>query len=373
MLPQIYRIVIDCGCLGFDPKLLKTAINRVQDNTHLIVCSDIRRGCQFKRSYTLPKEVVSRKMKKYVTPNGQLVIEFCYLDTPTSLALNLQPKICNAPEGKCVHVHVPIPDFVDPSKVQLQVKGRELIVRLEERIIPHCDSAGRVLYHNRVKLPDNTNVSAISAKSDKHKLTIVAPVVVKGVGKAAPISQQLREITIHRKLRHRLTRTATGGEERKVPVTGGVEKISPIGKKQAVTPTKAGRAISPSAEKKQQQQVTTGAQKKKTTTAISAEKLQQKPTVPSQKKQKKQAVETQKLAGTTAEKKKTPAPISGEGEKGSDILKKVFETGTEGKKSPTGQRSPPHMTESEQQQQGQSSSNIGSVLGLGQSEHRQHQ
>lgn len=334
-LPQKYRIVIDCT--GFNPNTLKTCIKCVQDNKHLIIFSDMKKGRQFKRSYTLPKEVETKKLTKFVTPNKQFVVEFCYLDTPNCLDINLQPKICKVPEGKCVHVNVPIPEFVDPAKVLLHVKGRELIVRHEERLIPYGDSCCRVMYHNRVKLPENTNVNAIKAKSDKHKLTILAPVgnVTKGT-----ISQQLRNIPIQRKLRHRKMRSVSRDvDESKVAMKG--ESI--IGKQQ-----KLKKPVTPLT-------------KSKTTTIGKKLPITQKSTI-SEKKPiniagkstvsgKKSAVEP-----TTSKKKsksKTSTTISGQTEhspvrsteKGSDILKKVFDTsdttqkrsGSEERKKQTGE------------------------------------
>lgn len=320
-LPQKYRIVVDCT--GFNPNTLKTCIKCVQDNKHLIIFSDLKKGRQFKRSYTLPKEVETKKLTKFVTPNKQFVVEFCYLDTPNCLDIDLQPKICKVPEGKCVHVNVPIPDFVDPAKVLLHVKGRELIVRHEERLIPCGDSCCRVMYHNRVKLPENTNVNAIKAKSDKHKLTILAP--VGGVTKGA-ISQQLHSIPIQRKLRHRKMKSVSEGgrvsmekkgesiigkqQKLKKPVTPLTKpKTSPIeGKKLPITPK------STISEKKPID--ITGK------STVSGKKPEVEPVTTSKKKSKSKS------------KTSTTTPISGatehspvrSTEKGSDILKKVFDT-----------------------------------------------
>jgi hypothetical protein len=111
LLPQKYRIVIDCTGI-VDPNSLKTNIKCVQDCKHLIVSSNLKKGRQFKRSYTLPVECDVKKMTKFVTPRGQLVMEFNYMDTPLSLAISPQHEICTTAEhGKCVHIKVPIADF----------------------------------------------------------------------------------------------------------------------------------------------------------------------------------------------------------------------------------------------------------------------
>jgi len=386
-LPQKYRIVIDCK--GFNPNTLKTSLKCVQDNKHLIIYSDIKKGVQFKRSFTLPKEVETKKMKKFVTPNKQFVVEFCYLDAPQCLDIDLVPKICNMPEGKCVHVNAPIPDFVDPLKVQLHVKGRDLIVRLEERLIPIGDSCCRVVYHNRVKLPDNVDVSAIKAKSDKHKLTILAP-----VGKVATkgaISQQLREIPIQRKLRHRKKAALSRGVgESKLPMEkkGGESMIGKQQQKQKkqVTPS---TKTAPSEKKEPITSKPTISEKKPT--GIVDKPEEKKPDVSKpidvgdvttseqkkkQKKKKSKAKSTAVSSTTAATPTSTSTPVSEEQQKkdvtrhspphsperstgkGADILKNIFETSGQGTTQQTSEsqqtsdisgRLPPNVTSDTQQ------------------------
>jgi hypothetical protein len=320
LLPQKYRIVIDCTGIC-DPNTLRTNIKRVQDNKHLIVSSDLKKGCQFKRSYTLPHECETAKMTKYVTPQGQLVIEFNYMDVPLSLAIVPQHEICTTAEhGKCVHVRVPVADFVEPAKVKVHVKGRNLFVHFEERIVPFGDFCSRVIYHTRIQLPQNVNLNTITAKSDKHKLTILAPIGVKK-GVTAPISQQLRDIAVKRKLRHRKARAVSVGAEEKQkvsPVVSGEKKpqVQPsIGKKQKKTPletpvTKPETPISG-------QQVPTISKKQQKKQALLGKKPeeQQKPSIlkPEEKlkelekkqpQEQKPSVTAEQLPGVTSEEKK---------------------------------------------------------------------
>jgi len=228
LLPQKYRIVIDCTGI-VDPNLLKTNIKCVQDCKHLIVSASNlkqqgRQQQQFKRSYTLPVECDVKKMTKFVTPQHQLVIEFNYMDVPLSLAIMPEHEICSTAEhGKCVHIKVPIADFVEPAKVKVHVKAKDLFVHFEERIVPVGDWCARVIYHTRVQLPQNVNFQAITAKCDKHKLTILAPIGVQQKGQQ-PISKELHDIAVKRKLRHRKARAVSVGAEQKQPVVGGVDK-----------------------------------------------------------------------------------------------------------------------------------------------------
>jgi len=276
LLPQKYRIVIDCKGI-VEPNSLKTNIKCVQDCKHLIVMSDVKKGRQlFKRSYTLPVECETKKMTKFVTPQQQLVIEFNYMDVPLSLAISPEHEICTTPEhGKCVHVRVPIADFVEPAKVKVHVKARDLFVHFEERIVPHGDFCSRVIYHTRVQLPRNVDLNGITAKSDKHKLTILAPIGVKSKGGvSAPISQQLRDIAVKRKLRHRKARAVSVGAEQKQQQQ--VPSVVTDQKKKQVQPS-----IS---DKQKKTPLDTS-----TTTPISGQQQQQQPLI-SKKKQKKQSL-----------------------------------------------------------------------------------
>jgi len=296
LLPQKYRIVIDCTGI-VDPNALKTNIKCVQDCKHLIVSSNLKKGRQFKRSYTLPPECDVKKMTKFVTPQGQLVIEFNYMDVPLSLAISPEHEICTTAEhGKCVHIKVPIADFVEPAKVKVHVKARDLFVHFEERIVPVGDWCSRVIYHTRVQLPQNVNLGAITAKCDKHKLTILVPIGVNKGGQQA-ISQQLHDIAVKRKLRHRKARAVSVGAEQKqqvpTPVTGEKKKE----KKKQVLPS-----ISGEKQKTPLETPTT-----KPTTPIGG---QQEPTI-SKKKQKKQQTlldkPEQKPSILKPEEKKTPS------------------------------------------------------------------
>jgi len=275
LLPQKYRIVIDCTNI-VDPNSLKTNIKCVQDCKHLIVSSNLKQGRQqFKRSYTLPVECDVKKMTKFVTPQRQLVIEFNYMDVPLSLAIAPEHEICTTAEhGKCVHVKVPIADFVEPAKVKVHVKSRDLFVHFEERIVPCGDFCSRVIYHTRVQLPQNVNLNAITAKSDKHKLTILAPIGVKK-GQQQQISKELHDIAVKRKLRHRKARAVSVGAEQKQPVVADKTK-----KKQQVQPS-----IKPSisGEKQKRTPLDTSLPTVKPTTPIGG----QESTI-SKKKQKKQ-------------------------------------------------------------------------------------
>lgn len=331
-MPQKYRIHI--GCTGISPSALKTKVKCVGDQAHLIVSGQERRGKEgvtreFKRSFTLPTNVQCKNMCKFVTPAGGFVVEIPFQDTITSLDIDLSTKICKVPEGRIVMVRVPIPDFVDPAKVQLSLKGRELIVRFEERLAQCGDCVSRVFFYNRVTLPENTNLNQLSAKSDKHRLIITAPVRCG----TKTISTGLRTIPIQRKLRQRKGVKAV---EPQREISGGVEKKK---KQQPVTPKKKQQGE----KKKNVVPTTVGGEKKKTISPkASGTKLSELGRISSQQRiagqQESQVGKKEKESSST--KKKSTTKKEGSVEKGSDILKKVFgtERGTTGSES-TQQRS----------------------------------
>lgn len=305
-MPQKYRIVVACPNLSASS--LKAQIKRSSgsEQSHLVVFG----GKQFKRSFTLPKQVECNKMTKFVLPTGQLCVEFPFLEVPTSLDITLSPKIFKSPEGRIMSLCVPIPRFVDPSKVQLQTKGREIIVRFEQRC-DSCECVSRVYFYNRVTLPDSVDMNSLKCKSDKHRLMITAPFSgVTGVAK-------LRVIPIQRKLRHR---KVVGVQDEKMPrVSGNVmqEKkkgpVSPI-------PIPDKKAVTPNFP-----------QKKRTVMKTPIEKLN-----PIYKIEKPIGGISNKPINIEKKKKSTKKTTSDAssggltgylGEKGSEILKKVFGTG----------------------------------------------
>lgn len=360
-MPQKYRILIGCTPEGVSPSSLKTQVKCVGEQRHLIVSGgqqsgrQAMHGTQFKRSFTLPPQVDTKKMSKCVTPMGAFCVEFPFLEAPTRLGIQLRPQICNTSEGEVVMVRVPIPDFVDPAKVQLQLKGnKEIIVRFEERLVK-CDCVQRVFYYNRVVLPEGVNVSQLKAKSDKHRLIITAPVRTQ----TKEICKGLRTIPIQRKLRQRQGGVKAVSVEQRKKISGGVEK-----KKQLpVTPT----------QKKKQMPSTTTEEKKKpispkpispkaSGTKLSEQaKITSKKGISTEKKgisteetREKSPISTEKKSEKKSSSKKKSTSTSTQEGKGSDILKKVF--GTE---SGTGTQS--SKKETSPQRQGQTSS-VGEVL-----------
>lgn len=69
-----------------------------------------------------------------------------------------------------------LPENVDPSKVTVTLKDRDLIVKAEDKI-EERDRMSQFSYYKRSTLPENTDVNALTCSLDNSKLTITAPIV----------------------------------------------------------------------------------------------------------------------------------------------------------------------------------------------------
>jgi HSP20 family molecular chaperone IbpA len=67
-----------------------------------------------------------------------------------------------------------LPENVDPNKVTVTCKDRDLIVRAEDKI-EEKDRMSQFSYYKRSTLPDHTDFSKISCSLDKNKLSVTAP------------------------------------------------------------------------------------------------------------------------------------------------------------------------------------------------------
>jgi len=311
-MPQKFRILIDCS--SCNPKSLKTHIKTVNEQKHLIVCADEQKGkkcepsyiCkQFKRTYTLPKQVDVNKMISFVTPNGQFVVEFPLQEVVCCLDIDMVPKIEKTPQGRVVSLRVPIPLNVDPAKVTLTVKGRDVILRFEDRFGTE-DCVSRVYFYNRCTLPESADLNKIKCCADKHRLIITAPL------RTDVTTWQSREIPIQRKIRHKTLLATTGG------ISG--QKQSTQQKNKNVLSSSSSKVTSRS-----KSPITTEQQQKK-----SSIKTDQKPPIKSeQQKQKSPIKDTTQQTSTGIGKKQKKSTT---GETGSDILKSVFGSGSQTEK-----------------------------------------
>lgn len=135
-VPQKYRITVDCS--GYSPKSIKTDIKHnklvVQGREEQKQEHGDFSSREFRKTYELPANCDMDKIVSFMS-GGRLVIEVPLKETQASPNADLIPQIVDNKDGsKNVSVKFSIPANIDPSKVQVSVKDRDLIFRAEDRV-----------------------------------------------------------------------------------------------------------------------------------------------------------------------------------------------------------------------------------------------
>jgi len=181
-VPQKYRISVDCA--GFNPDSIKTELKE-QDGKHVLLIhgresAGVKTGDDYfrkeiKKTFVLPDSIELDKMTSFMTPNGQFVVEFPLRETEAMPNLGLLPQIQDTASGKQLSMQIPLPQNIDPNKVQVSVKDRDLIMRVEDKS-ESPDSYSRVHIYTRTTLPENTDFSKLKCTFDNNLLSVTAPV-----------------------------------------------------------------------------------------------------------------------------------------------------------------------------------------------------
>jgi len=210
-------------------------------------------------------------------------------------------------------LRVPIPLNVDPAKVTLTVKGRDVILRFEDRFGTE-DCVSRVYFYNRCQLPDNTDLNKIKCCADKHRLIITAPL-------RTDVTCQSRQIPIQRKIRHK-TLLSTGQQDMNISSSRQkqlTQQQQQQKKKNVLSSTSRSKSpITTEQKKKSSIKSSSLEQKQKSTSPIKSSLEQQK-----QRSPIKDTTSTN-ISGKQKQKKST---ITSEEKTGSDILRSVFGSG----------------------------------------------
>jgi len=92
---------------------------------------------------------------------------------------DLMPKITETTGGgKEVSLNVFVPENIDPSKVHVSIKDRDLIIRAEDRV-EKPDGFTRFHYYKRSTLPENTDFNTLKCHYEHGKITITAPLTTE--------------------------------------------------------------------------------------------------------------------------------------------------------------------------------------------------
>ena len=179
-VPQKYRITLDCT--GYNPSSIKTEISgnkiNVSGREEEKFSGDNYSIKEFKKSYELPSNAESNKLASFMTSNGQLVIEVPLKSLGDLSNLSNQeelfPKISD--DGKTISLSINLPENVDPAKISVTCKDRDLIVKAENKIETK-DSMSQFSFYKSSTLPDNTDVNKLTCSLDKNKLSVTAPLL----------------------------------------------------------------------------------------------------------------------------------------------------------------------------------------------------
>lgn len=177
-VPRKYRITVDCA--GYNPTSLKTDIQ----GKNLIVTGkeDIKEKTgdfsskEFRKTYKLPDNTETDKLVSFVTPMGQLVVEVPLKVERGTMEQDLMPQITDTKEGgKMVTMKCTVPQGVDPNKMTVTVKDRDLIIKAED-VQEKPDTVSRMFYYKRCTLPETTDVNALKCHLEgTNQLKIEAP------------------------------------------------------------------------------------------------------------------------------------------------------------------------------------------------------
>jgi HSP20 family molecular chaperone IbpA len=184
-VPQKYRITVDCA--GYDPKSISTKIvgdklivkGSEGDEAPTKGAEDDYHHRSFKRTIQLPNMIEKDRMTSFMDKSGTLVIDFPYREE-NILALNPQdmlPKIVDAPDGHghLVNLNINLPCHVDPKRVQVTAKDRDVIVHAEDK----CEIPNGVRtfsYYRRTTMPSHTDMKSLKCYFDgDSKMSIIAP------------------------------------------------------------------------------------------------------------------------------------------------------------------------------------------------------
>lgn len=179
-VPQKYRISIDCA--GFSPSSIKTEF---KDGNKLAVwgCEETKQDQQgdyskreFRKTYELPTNIEKEKMVSFMTSAGnKLIIEFPLKETKQFSSQSLLPQIIDNKDGsKMVTMKFSVPSNVDPNKVNVSVKDRDLIVRVEDKV-EKPDGISKFHYYQRTTLPENTQFDKLKCVQENNTITATAP------------------------------------------------------------------------------------------------------------------------------------------------------------------------------------------------------
>ena len=181
-VPKKYRVSLDCE--GFNPKSIKT---EVKDGKLIITGHEGKEAesqdgdfsvRQFRKTYPLPEGVETDKLVSFMTTSGKLIVEIPIKEEQKTQDKSLAtgfPQIVEGENGqKNVAIKLNLPKSIDPSKLSVTCKDRDLIVQAEN-VNEKEDSRSQTFYYQRTTLPENTDFNSLKCMFENNQLSITAP------------------------------------------------------------------------------------------------------------------------------------------------------------------------------------------------------
>jgi HSP20 family molecular chaperone IbpA len=180
-VPEKYRITVNCA--GYKPESIKT---EVKDNK-LVVSgieefkdkdSDDFSKKEFKKSYKLPENAEVDKLSSFVA-GKHLVVEVPLKQKEAEKIEEEQedcfPKIVDGENGsRRVKLDTFVPKGIDPSKLSVTCKDRDLIIKAEDKV-EGDGTFSQTYFYKHYRLPENTDFNALKCELKDNKLSIQAP------------------------------------------------------------------------------------------------------------------------------------------------------------------------------------------------------
>lgn len=156
-VPQKYRVSVDCR--GFKPESIKI---EMKDHHKMIISGHEEQRVsgedyssrRLKKTVQLPANSDAKNMVSFMTRDGHLIVEVPLTESKGHSVNDLLPKIVDLKNGgKEVQMKFTVPENVDPTKVTVSVKDRDIILRAEDRT-DKSDTMTRVFFY-KVKINFN--------------------------------------------------------------------------------------------------------------------------------------------------------------------------------------------------------------------------
>jgi len=176
-VPQKYRITVDI--FGYSPESIKTewvnnklVVTGKEEVKHEGEDFSVK---QFKKTYEVPVNADHNKLVSFVTGHGQLVLEVPLKEAQFFNNAELFPQIVDHMDGgKEVFMNCTLPTFIDPTKVHVTCKDRDIIIKAED-IKKKPDGITKYHYYKRSTMPENTKFEEMKCTFDNNMISFKAP------------------------------------------------------------------------------------------------------------------------------------------------------------------------------------------------------